>query len=116
MKRILALAVAAAVLAGFGLSSRGDDAQPAGWGTVKGRIVWGGGSIPEPEKLKVDKDQAHCLSRGDILSEKWVINPKNKGVRWTFVWLAPLDKKGKLPIHPDLEKIKVKEVVVDQPC
>ncbi|NDH06019.1 hypothetical protein EBX93_08845, partial [bacterium] len=39
------------------------------WGTVKGQVVFAGGNHT-PEKLKVNKDEQHCLSKGDILSEK----------------------------------------------
>jgi hypothetical protein len=37
------------------------------------------------------------------LSEDYVVNPKNKGVRWVLVFLAP-DGKKLLPVHPDLRK------------
>src|SRR4029077_12719740 len=51
-----------------------------------------------------------------ILSEDWVVNKENKGVRWTFVWLAPEPGgAAKLPIHPTLKDIQNKEVEIDQP-
>ena len=59
------------------------------WGTVKGQIVWGGHKLPAREREVVDKDKEHCLEKGSIISEKWVIHPENKGVRWVFVWLTP---------------------------
>lgn len=87
------------------------------WGTLKGRVVWAGGDAPAVEKVKVDKDQDHCLSKGDIASEKYVVNSKNKGVRWVFVWLVdPKDAKAKIPVHPSLAEPSQKEVVIDQPC
>lgn len=87
------------------------------WTTLKGQLVWAGGAIPAPEKLNVDKDQDHCLEKGPLFSEKWVIDKETKGVKNVFVWLAPEPDK-KLPIHPNLEKIadKDKKVVMDQPC
>jgi hypothetical protein len=98
-------------------------ADDAAWGTVKGRIVWGGGDVPAPvpvskELLDKNQDRDHCLSKGPLLSEEWVIHKQNKGIRWTFVWLAPEpgDPKKKLPIHPSLVEIKEKEVSIDQPC
>jgi hypothetical protein len=98
-------------------ASQAADKDSELWGTIKGQIIWGGGAIPEPKVLNVDKDQKHCLSKGPILSEEWVINKNNKGVRWTLVWLAPEPKSGKkLPIHPSLKEIKVREVEIDQPC
>jgi hypothetical protein len=90
----------------------------AGWGTVKGRIIWGGAALPKPLELKVDKDKPHCLSKGPILDEEWVVSPKTKGLRWTFVWLADTanPRKGAIPIHPALKEIKKDTVEIDQPC
>jgi hypothetical protein len=92
------------------------DQGDSAWGTIKGQIVWDGGAIPEPKVLNVNKDQEHCLGKGPILSEDWVINKNNKGVRWTFVWLAPEPGgSAKLPVHPTLKDIPNKEVEIDQP-
>jgi hypothetical protein len=51
-------------------------------------------------------------------SDELVVDPKTKGVRWAFVWLMDEGKdfKKPLPIHPDLNALKKKEVVIDQPC
>jgi plastocyanin len=89
---------------------------PQQWGNVKGQVVWGGGELPPQKTAKVDKDQEHCLSKGPIPDESWVVNGENKGVRWAFVWLAPEPGQPKLSIHPDLKAIKQGEVVIDQPC
>jgi hypothetical protein len=94
--------------------------NPTGWGTVKGAVVWGGAALPKQKPIAdvaKNTDKNHCLSKGPILDEEWVVNPKNKGIRWAFVWL--MDKNGPtapLPIHPDLQAIKQKQVVMDQPC
>lgn len=87
------------------------------WGTIKGQIVYGGDTLPEikPIDVPVDKNRDHCLSNGPILPEEWVINKDNKGVRWVFVWLEPMNKGDKIPVHPDLEKIPQTAVVMDQP-
>jgi hypothetical protein len=98
-------------------ASQAADKNSGEWGTIKGQITWGGNGIPEPKPLNVNKDQKDCLSKGPILSEEWVINKTNKGMRWVIVWLAPEPKSKKtLPIHPSLKEIKVKEVEIDQPC
>lgn len=97
-------------------TTRATAADDGAWGTVKGQIVFGGASVPEAPKLNVDKDQNVCLMNGPILSEEWVINPKNKGVRWVFVWLVPESGAAALAVHPGLKEIKVKEVTIDQPC
>lgn len=98
------------------LSPKAD--PPAGWGTVKGRVVWAGGDVPPRKPIDVDNDHDHCLGKGPLLSEEWVVHEKNKGVRWTFVWLAPEPhaKNRPLPIHPSRKEIPAQEVVIDQPC
>src|SRR5262245_5244026 len=86
------------------------------WGSLKGKIVWNG-DIPKPTEINVDKDQEHCLSKGKIHAEQWVIG-KDKGIRWVLVWLIP-DPAGnvkQLPIHPNLKQPKDKAVSLDQPC
>src|SRR5436305_566021 len=58
MRQVRLLAGAAALGAAvlfFGASTA-RPANPPGWGTIKGQVVWGGGSAPERPKLKVDKD------------------------------------------------------------
>lgn len=95
-------------------------AQDGAWATVKGRIIWGGDKVPAPQEVTIPNDHADkkvCTKDGKVYDEKWVVNPKNKGLRYTFVWLAPADPKKPtpLPIHPDLKTPKSKEVVLDQP-
>jgi hypothetical protein len=117
VRRFLPVTALLAAAAGWAALSVPGAAQDGnGWGTVKGRIVWGSAEVPKPGPLKVDKDEKHCLSKGPILSEEWVVDPKTKGVRDTFVWLAPDKAGGQLPIHSILKAPKDKEVVVDQPC
>ena len=92
---------------------RAADKEP--WGTLKGQVVWPG-EIPEPVELKVDKDQKECLVKGKLYDEAYEIDRKSKGLRYVFVWLAPLEAGQEMPIHPDLKEVKDKEVVIDQPC
>ena len=95
-------------------------AQDGDWGNIKGRVVWGPKDIPpQPtiDKVKENADKNHCLSKGDILDEKWVVDKKSRGLKWTIVWLMNDDPKNKaaLPIHPKLKEIKELKVYVDQP-
>ncbi|MBY0526276.1 MAG: hypothetical protein K2R98_22980 [Gemmataceae bacterium] len=87
------------------------------WGTIKGKLVWAGDeATAKPKELTIDKDQMHCLEKGKLFNEEWVVG-KDKGVKWVFVWLSPepgSDKK--LPIHGSLKDIKEKKVEIDQPC
>ncbi|MSR29961.1 MAG: hypothetical protein EXR99_00510 [Gemmataceae bacterium] len=87
------------------------------WGTLKGRVIWAPAALPAPEKVKVNKDEQHCLSKGDILSDKFVVDPKTKGVKWVMVWLVDAkNPKAAIPIHPALKEPKGKTVALDQPC
>lgn len=93
-------------------------AQPAwsqSWGTIKGKVVWDGDSIPSPEPAKVDKDQAHCLAKGQLLKDELVIDSATKGVKNVMIWLAPVNQNDKIPIHPSLAQVPSKPVVIDQP-
>src|SRR4051794_19396444 len=117
MKRYLSVAalvgVAGLVLALGGPAATAQNGD--GWGTVKGQVVYGGDPA-EAKPLNVNKDQNVCLQNGPILSEDWVVNKNNKGVRWVFVSLAPASRGEKLPIHPNLQKLQNKTVSIDQPC
>jgi hypothetical protein len=84
------------------------------WFTITGQVVWDGGAIPEKKKLTVDKDQDHCLSKGDLYAETWIVNPNNKGVKNCVVFLRP--EKGKpFKVHDSLKTPPTKQVVLDQP-
>jgi hypothetical protein len=110
---LLALLACLGPLAPWRSQAADDDKN---WGTIKGQVVFGGDKLPEPVEIKVDKDQAHCLGKGKLFGEEWVVNKANKGVRYVFVWLAP-EKGGKpLPINPALKEPKDKKVEIDQPC
>jgi hypothetical protein len=85
------------------------------WGNIKGKVVWDGATIPSPEPAKVDKDQAHCLAKGQLLKDELVIDPQTKGVKNVMVWLAPVSAQDKLPVHPSLSAVPSKPVIIDQP-
>jgi hypothetical protein len=86
------------------------------WVTLKGTVVW-----PEKEKIpeakgidlsKVQGGDADYLRKGGaVFDEKFVIDPKTRGLKDVVVWLRPDDDdpKAKFPaekIHPDLAKAK----------
>src|SRR5262245_22007074 len=58
-----------------------------GWGTIKGRIVWGGKQPPKQAQVKVTVDKDHCLAKGPLLDSLFEVNPKNKGLKNVFVAL-----------------------------
>jgi hypothetical protein len=116
---VFGLAAGLALLALAGRSAAADEQK---WGTIKGQVVLAG-QVPAPKQVDVNKDQEHCLSRGPIFSEEWVVNPKNKGVQWAYVWLQrvpdeanPGAKLEDPPINPALKDVPDKPVVLDQPC
>jgi len=123
MIRFIIAAAGLAALAGVtlfptpGALAEGDT---QGWGTVQGQVIKLG---PAPEQKPIEaaskhQDAKNCLAQGPVVDQAWVVNPKDKGVKWVFVWLQPDKDKGptELPIHPSLKEIKQKEVVIDQPC
>jgi hypothetical protein len=119
MRSLVFSALAAAgVLAAAGLTSAADDK----WTTIKGQVVFPADkALPKRAPLNVTQDKDHCLSKGDILDESVIVNPKNKGVKNVVVFLRPDDTepKSEFPkdkIHPDDAKRKPGEVVIDQPC
>src|SRR3954469_16990143 len=61
-------------------------------GTVKGRLVWGGDQIPERESIvakgQAAQDPQFCASDGPILSNKLVVDPMTRGVRYAFAYLV----------------------------
>jgi hypothetical protein len=111
-------AACAALILSVALVSARPSRADGGWGTVTGQVVYGAQPYPDNGEAKVDKDQAHCLSKGPILKNDWVINKKNGGIRWALVWLTEADnpKSTKaLPIHPALKNMP-RQVEIDQPC
>jgi hypothetical protein len=120
--RYFSVAAVLATLTGLALVVNNPLARaqgPADWGTIKGQVVWGGDAVPDRKEIagvNANQDKAHCLSKGPLLSEDWVINKKNKGIRYTFVWLAPAAIGKNLPIHPKLKAVPDKKEEIDQPC
>ncbi|VTT96688.1 Uncharacterized protein OS=Blastopirellula marina DSM 3645 GN=DSM3645_19518 PE=4 SV=1 [Gemmataceae bacterium] len=117
MIRIRFLALVAAVAAVSAAS-----ASAADWATVKGQVVFPKDKpVPKRDALNVSQDKDHCLSKGDILDESVIVNPKNNGIKNVVVWLRPDDKDPKAKftaeqITPEDAKRKPAEVTIDQPC
>jgi hypothetical protein len=113
------LAIAAAV-ASYGPAAAQDKGP---WADFKGQVVFPAGkTVPERKKLDITQDKAHCLSKGDILDESVIVNPKTRGIKNVVVWLRPDDSKNpkaQLPadrIHPTDAQRKPATVTIDQPC
>ncbi len=119
--RILRLAVpfaGAFALAGALFDTKAQ-APNGDWITVKGQVVMT--KAPEPRKVDVTTDKQHCLSKGPLVYEDIIVNPKSHGVKNVIVWLRPATKDRKDPfpqdkIHPGLAKAAPKTIEIDQPC
>ncbi len=83
--------------------------------SLTGRVVFDGDEAPKREEIKITKDKKHCLGQGPILSEEWVVKPKNLGVKDVFVWLEPMNKGGEIPVHLNLKNGGKRTHVIDQP-
>ncbi len=88
---LLASALGVAVLAGMCVSNPPAAAQD-GFGTIKGRVVWGGADIPklEPKVKQGDsnvKDAAVCATH-EIPNEEYVVDPATKGVANAFAYVS----------------------------
>ncbi len=114
MKRTLSVLTVLAVVLGSLSVSQPAAGQDFGK-TLTGKVVFDGDEAPKREELKITKDQQHCLGKGPILSEDWVVNSKNLGVKDVFVWLEPMNKGGDIPVHPKLKNGDKKTHVIDQP-
>src|SRR4051812_33920052 len=62
------------------------------FGTIKGRLVWGGGDVPAikilVEKGKAPKDPEVCARDESIISRELAVDPKTKGVAFGFAYLV----------------------------
>ena len=100
----------------FGLSTLLAQAGGGSWGTVTGRITWGGAVNPEMAVIVINNpDGPACQKNGPLKDETWIVNATNKGLRHTFVWIAPQQKGDKLLIHPDLKAVPKDKIIIDQP-
>lgn len=88
--KTLAMAAGAA-----GLLFAGQPAQALAQGevgSIKGRVVWGGGDVPAPkvlvEKGKATKDPEVCAADSAIVAPDLQIDPETKGVAGALVYLV----------------------------
>jgi hypothetical protein len=82
-----------------------DPSKPdAGWGTIKGKVLWAKADAPPAKKANVDPnnpDAKFCLSKGDLPDEEVVVDPKTMAMANVFVYLR---KVGEEDIHPSYPK------------
>jgi hypothetical protein len=89
---------------------------PGQYGTIKGRLVYGGSEAPAPkvliEKGKAPKDPSVCAVNATIYSKSLVVDPKTKGIRHAFAYLVR--PKGANPAALKALVEKTPKVTIDQ--
>lgn len=92
------------------------------WTDLQGQIVWKG-KAPEMKKLDfgTNKDAVACAKDKEPFEEHFIVNSANNGVKNVFVWIRPAGAAKGAPfpvgkIHPDLKKLTIETVEIDQPC
>jgi len=85
-----------------------------GQGSVKGQVIWSDKVIPKAPELNVNTDKMHCLSKGKLLDDSLLIDPKTKGIKNVVFWLV--DAKEPLKVLPTPKELLDKKVSIDQPC
>ena len=76
-------------------------ASAADWGDLKVKFTYDG-ATPKPAAVSVTKDKLFC-GKHNLVDEKLVVNPKNKGIRNIVVFLYTRGST-KVPVHPDYAK------------
>ncbi len=96
----------AVVALGFaGMSSGSANAAPpaplqSGFGTIKGRLVWGGSEIPKPAPITQNKEKdPQVCAAVPLFSRELMVDPESKGIPQAFAFLV--SPKGK---NPEAEK------------
>ncbi len=123
--RLAVLLLASGVLAFFGTESRAA-APPVGllasgatgqaeYGTIKGRVIWGGKEAPAQKILvmkgKAEKDPAVCAVASAIPDNSLVVDPKTKGIKFAVVYLVK--PSGENPAAVKALTAKKAKVVID---
>lgn len=88
----------------------------AGYGTIKGRLVWGGANVParkvDAAKGQAAKDPQVCAKDAEILNDELVVDPASKGVAYGFAYL--FEPKGTNPEKTKAVLAKSPTVELDQ--
>src|SRR5581483_12196858 len=76
---------------------------------IQGRVVWPDANVPKPAVIPAGI--GGCPA--NIPGHRWVVDQRNKGIRWVLVWLDPMKPGAALPLDP-ARKMKPR-VTMDQP-
>lgn len=99
-----------------GVLSAGLTTAQDGFGTIKGRLIWGGAEAPQAKVIeavgKASRDPSVCAATSPILDDRLVVDPATKGVQHAIAYLV----KPSGP-NPDAVKeltAKTPKVEIDQ--
>lgn len=86
------------------------------YGSIKGKLVWGGPEAPAQKVLiaqgRADKDPAVCASASSLMDKNLVVDSKTKGVKYGIVYLVK--PKGDNPDAVKMLVEKTPNVEIDQ--
>lgn len=82
--------------------------KAGGWGTLKGKVTFDGGA-PDQPLIVIDKDKEVC-GKVPVKSEKLVVDPASKGVKFVLVYLSK-----PTAVNPEAKSaMATKTIVFDQ--
>lgn len=102
-----------ALLCSLSLLICGSWANPARtqeWGNLRGQVLFAG-QPPEPQKLKITKDEEECCKH-NLVDESIRVNAENHGLQNVVVYLYPAANQ-KVPVHPDIDVQRETEPELD---
>lgn len=105
-------AIGLATLAVLCVGLSGPSATAQSYGTVKGKLVWGGADVPAPARItNVTKDPTVCAA-GPLFERYLVVDSSTKGIQHGFAYIvAPKDKN---PAAAKALVAKAPKVEIDQ--
>jgi hypothetical protein len=102
--------------AGVLVACAGEARAQGGFGTIKGRLVWDGATVPPAknlvEKGAAPKDPQVCGKDAAIASRELVVDPATKGIRYAFAYLPR--PQGSNPDAAKALAAKAAKVEIDQ--
>lgn len=82
------------------------------WGDLKVQLVYDG-DPPATQPVAAAANVAFCNGNKDLATENLVVDPKTKGIRYVVAFISQKKGDKQPPIHPDYEKTKAAELVLD---
>lgn len=101
-------------LALTGLALGALEARAQEYGTIQGKLVWGGSDTPAPQILAkkgaATKDPAICASTADLLDHSLLVDPKTKGIKYGIAYLVKPKGANPEAVKALLAKTPVAEI------